>query len=113
MPVTRRKKVAPQKIQSIVERYARELRARHIHFEGMYLFGSHAKGTSRTLSDIDIAVVVKRLPKKYFEEKALLWGATRNVDTRIEPILIEERDLHGDTPNPIAWEVYTTGIRIE
>ena len=42
-----------------------------------------------------------------------LWSIAPDVDRRIEPILIEERDLHSDTPNPIAWEVYSTGIRIE
>lgn len=114
MPTSRRKKrVAPKNIQLIVERYAHELRVRHIRFDGMYLFGSYAKGTQRKLSDIDVAVVVKRLPKRYFEKKSILWGVTRSIDTRIEPILIEERDLHGDTPNPVAWEVYTTGIKIE
>lgn len=114
MPRVGRKKIgAPGKIRTIVKNYARELRAQNVRFERMYLFGSYAKGTSRPWSDIDVAVVVKRLPKKYFEKKSDLWGATRDVDTRIEPILIEQRDLHGDTPNPIAWEVYTTGIRIE
>lgn len=114
MPAIRRKKrVAPKNIQKIILNYARELHARNVHFDDLYLFGSYAKGIPRTESDIDVAVIVKRLPKNYFERKATLWGATRRVDTRIEPVLIEKRDLYSDTPNPIAHEVYTTGIRIE
>lgn len=100
-------------MKKIVHSYADELRRKGVSFSHVYLFGSHAKGTPRAWSDIDVAVVVKKKSAASFRKDMKLWSIAPDVDRRIEPILIEERDLHSDTPNPIAWEVYSTGIRIE
>lgn len=57
--------------------------------EKVYLFGSYAKNTNRADSDIDVAIVVSHIEGDYFSIHPLLWKLRRQVDDRIEPILIE------------------------
>ena len=58
--------------------------------EHVYLFGSYAKQTQGEDSDIDVAVIVKNVDEDYFSVNPLLWKLRRQVDNRIEPILLEE-----------------------
>jgi len=57
--------------------------------EKVYLFGSYAKDSYRPDSDIDVAIVVNHLEGDYFSIQPLLWKLRRQIDDRIEPILIE------------------------
>ena len=57
--------------------------------EKVYLFGSYAKDTNRADSDIDVAIVVSHIDGDYFSIHPLLWKLRRQIDDRIEPILIE------------------------
>jgi uncharacterized protein len=61
----------------------------HFQIENIYLFGSYAKNTNREDSDIDVAIVVNRVEGDYFAINPLLWKLRRQIDDRIEPILIE------------------------
>lgn len=54
------------------------------------LYGSHAKGTERPDSDIDVAVVVDKLEGNFLDTYRKLFRLRRDVDIRIEPVLIEE-----------------------
>lgn len=62
----------------------------HLNFEKIYLFGSYAKNTNKEDSDIDVAIVVNKIEGDYFSINPLLWKLRRQVDDRIEPILIEK-----------------------
>lgn len=109
MPTLQKKR----SVKKIVRSYSEALRKNGVSFSRVYLFGSQAKGTPQLWSDIDVAVVVKKKSDMSFKKDMKLWSVAPTVDARIEPILVAERDLYSDTPNPIAHEVYTTGIRIE
>lgn len=54
------------------------------------LYGSYAKGNWRDESDIDVAIVVDSVEGDFLENEILLYKLRRNVDCKIEPILIEE-----------------------
>ncbi len=54
------------------------------------LYGSHATGTARKDSDIDIAVVVDKLDGDFLAWHARLFKLRRAIDLRIEPVLVEE-----------------------
>ncbi|HZK07975.1 MAG TPA: nucleotidyltransferase domain-containing protein [Bacteroidales bacterium] len=86
----------------------KQLLESHFQFESIYLFGSYAKGTNRTDSDIDVAIVVDRFDGDFFSINPLLWKIRRQVDDRIEPILIE-KDF--DQANFLE-EIKRTGIEI-
>jgi predicted nucleotidyltransferase len=77
-------------------------------FEKIYLFGSYAKNTFQTDSDIDVAIVVNHIEGDYFSIHPLLWKLRRQVDDRIEPILIE---IDNDQANFLS-EIQKNGIEI-
>lgn len=56
------------------------------------LYGSYAKGNWREESDIDIAVIVNTIGDDYLEVGAMLYKLRRNIDDRIEPVLLEEKN---------------------
>ncbi len=63
---------------------------KHIDFEKIYLYGSFAKGTNKKDSDIDTAVIVNKIDDDYFNITPLLWKLRRDIDLRIEPVLLEK-----------------------
>lgn len=64
------------------------------------LYGSHARGTAKEYSDIDIAVVVDKLHGDYLKTSAELFGLVRTVNKRIEPVLLcREHDRSGFLEN--------------
>lgn len=72
-----------------LKRY-KKLLSQHMQFDEMILFGSYAKGNEGKDSDVDVAIVVKTLSENFFSTRPLLWKIRRQVDDRIEPILIEK-----------------------
>ncbi len=76
-------------IISMLERY-KKLLARHIIVEELILYGSYAKGNARKDSDVDVAVVVDKISGDFFSTRPLLWKLRREIDDRIEPVLVEK-----------------------
>ena len=72
----------------------------HIDLEKIYLFGSYAKGNYLVDSDIDVAIVVNSIDGDFFSINPLLWKLRRQIDDRIEPIIIErDKDIAGFLAN--------------
>jgi uncharacterized protein len=67
-----------------------QLLQKYFSVEHVYLFGSYAKQTQTEDSDIDVAIIVKKLNEDYFKTNPLLWKLRREIDDRIEPILVEQ-----------------------
>ncbi len=76
--------------------------------EKVYLFGSYAKDTYQVDSDIDVAIVVSHIDGDYFSIQPLLWKLRRQIDDRIEPILIERENDEGG----FLAEIERNGIEI-
>jgi predicted nucleotidyltransferase len=74
----------------------------------LILFGSYAKGTAHEDSDLDVAIVVDELTGDYFSTRPLLWKIRRQIDDRIEPIIIEQN--HDDSG--FLSEIMKNGIKI-
>jgi len=80
----------------------------HFDIEKVYLFGSYARETNREDSDIDVAIIVKKIKGDYFSTTPLLWKLRRQIDDRIEPVLIEkDNDNSG-----FLEEIQKNGIEI-
>lgn len=60
-------------------------------FESLILFGSYTRGAQREDTDIDVAVVVDETSGDYFETRPVLWKISREVDDRIEPVILERK----------------------
>ena len=72
-----------------VSAYATRVLA-EFHPAQVLLYGSYARGDQRDTSDLDVAVVVKNWPSSTLDAQAQLFRLTSGLDTRIEPILLEE-----------------------
>jgi predicted nucleotidyltransferase len=60
------------------------------------LYGSFARGTQRPGSDIVVAIILTEPPADILEAEVELFKLRRNIDLRIEPIIVEEEpDLSG------------------
>ena len=92
---------------SIVSKY-KVLVSKHFDIENIILFGSYVKGNQKDDSDIDVAVVVNSITQDFFTYAPLLWKLRREIDDRIEPILIEKnKDESG-----FLKEILKTGLII-
>ena len=72
-----------------VRKYADRVR-RDFNVNKVILFGSHAKGTAREDSDIDVAVVFESIDGDYIDVITRLTRIRRDVEHRIEPVALEE-----------------------
>ena len=77
-------------------------------FDQMVLFGSYAKGNNREDSDIDVAIIVDKIEGDYFSTRPLLWKLRREVDDRIEPIILDKS--HDESG--FLKEILKNGIQI-
>ncbi|MFO8023278.1 MAG: nucleotidyltransferase domain-containing protein [Perlabentimonas sp.] len=76
----------------------------------VYLFGSFAKGIEKEESDIDVAIILNNM-SDFFSTQRQLMRLRREVDLRIEPHPINEKDFN--IMNPFAFEIQQTGIEIK
>lgn len=72
------------------------------------LYGSYASGTQTENSDIDIAVVFQEFSGDFLQVSALLYQMTCDIDTSIEPIIL---DLTKDNSG-FAEEIMKYGQKI-
>jgi predicted nucleotidyltransferase len=82
--------------------------SKHFDVDKLILFGSYAKGTQRPDSDIDVAIIVNSISQDFFTYAPLLWKLRREIDDRIEPILIEKNN----DESGFLYEVLRTGLVI-
>ncbi len=80
----------------------------YFKIEKVYLFGSYAKNNYREDSDIDVAIVVNNLEGDFFTTNPILWKLRRQVDDRIEPILLDSEQDN----NNFLLEIEKYGIEI-
>ena len=69
------------------------------------LYGSQARKTALEDSDIDVAVVLDSLEEDYLTTGAMLFTLSRNIDLRIEPVLVET----GEDVTGFLDEIIKTG----
>lgn len=98
------KGIVPMVKQSVIETvrdYAQKVHTRY-PIKRVFLYGSFARGTARTDSDIDVAVVLENEPEDTLQAEADLCRMGMDVDVRIEPIIIDEMHDPSGFYNEIA-----------
>ena len=93
-----------------INEYIDVLKKNHILVWRLYLYGSYAKNTYTSESDIDLAIFLEKDDLDGFEEDSKLMKLRRNVDFRIEPHSFAKTDF--DETNPYIREIIKTGERI-
>ena len=96
-----------QKILNTINRYLDILRINNLTYESVWLFGSFAENLGGEDSDIDIAMIMPEVNNK-FDKELELTRYRRQVDSRIEPHVLNNDDL--DTP--FSKEIFEKGIKI-
>ena len=82
---------------------------KYFDIDKVYLFGSYAKNTNKEDSDIDVAIIVNDLKGDYFSTRPLLWKLRRQIDDRIEPVIIQKnKDNSG-----FLEEILKSGVEIK
>jgi uncharacterized protein len=61
----------------------------HFDVEKVILYGSYSRDATHKDSDIDVAVVLNHVDDDYLAAEAKLFRLRREIDTRIEPVLLE------------------------
>ena len=74
----------------------------------IYLFGSYSRDTAREDSDIDVAIIVNKLEGDYFSTVPIAWKLRREIDNRIEPLIIEK----DNDPAGFQDEIIKYGVEI-
>ena len=91
-----------ESVLKIAKTYADKVR-KTLDVEQIYLYGSYANNTANFLSDIDIAVVVENADGDYLDTLTRLYKLRRDVDFRIEPVMLSNRqDISGFLASIIA-----------
>lgn len=88
-------------------RQYKNLVLKHFKSATIYLYGSYSKGKARPDSDIDVAVIVPEVKDDFLQASALLWSLTWDVNTLIEPVLID-----ASHPSPLYEDILQTGVCI-
>jgi predicted nucleotidyltransferase len=89
-----------QEILKIVEQYIVLIR-QHYSPRKIIFFGSYAKG----LANQNFAVIVDEIIGDYLDNTFLLYKLRRDVDDRIEPVLLESKN----DPSGFLKEIMKTG----
>ncbi|MFA7577105.1 MAG: nucleotidyltransferase domain-containing protein [Candidatus Muiribacteriota bacterium] len=77
-----------EKINKIANDYKNLIIKQIPDIDTIVLYGSYTKNTAHENSDIDIAVILKRIEEDYLNLSSKLFKLVRKIDTRIEPILL-------------------------
>lgn len=98
-------------INSTIEKYIKLIREKYANIESAYLFGSFAKGKSTKDSDIDLALIFKKLDDaERFDIQVQLMLLASKVDLRIEPHPISHDVFYSG--NAFVNEILKTGVKI-
>ena len=102
--------MAEESITNLVKKYAQKV-STYFPIKRVLLFGSYALGKQHPNSDIDVAIVLVDEPKNILKIEATLYKLRRDIDLRIEPILVDdENDKSGfwEEISQYAKEVHYT-----
>ena len=80
-----------EKVIERVKQYG-DLVRQNFRVKKIILYGSYAKGYAGENSDIDVAIVLSSIDEDFLISESKLFRLRRNIDARIEPILLEEEN---------------------
>lgn len=93
---------------AISKKFIRELASAGIPVSKAYLFGSYAKGSATSHSDIDICIISSRFGNDMVDEMVKLRQISRRVDDRIEALPFGIDDINNPY-DPLAAEIRRFG----
>lgn len=95
--------------ENLIGRYIQILQQAGVSPEQVIMFGSFAKGTNKSWSDLDLCIVSKRFGKNSLQEGMDLAALATRVDSMIEPHPYHPNGLH-NRYDSLAQEILAHGI---
>jgi predicted nucleotidyltransferase len=96
-----------EQVIELVKKYIDVIK-KNFNVNKVVLYGSYSRGDQKEWSDIDVAVFLNETKDDILTDEFNLYRLRRNIDSRIEPIILdEENDESG-----FASEILNTGIII-
>ena len=96
-----------REVINIVKKYVNSI-SNIVQPEKIYLYGSYSKGKANKDSDIDVALVYDEFKGNYIKTLGDLYFKTIDIDTRIEPVIVERKN----DPSGFLYDIEKTGIEI-
>lgn len=94
----------------IMRRLKKHFIKKGIEVKKIYLFGSYAKHTAHTQSDIDVCVIIPRIHSR-FKWVGRCYDESREIDHRIQPLVYAPSQFQAW--RPVIAEIMETGIEIK
>jgi len=88
------------KVKTIVKQYADKLQSENYPISAVYLFGSYANGKAHKWSDIDVAVVLHKLKRNWWNNEMKLSKLSLGIDYRLEPRGFTTEEFKTDAKRP-------------
>jgi predicted nucleotidyltransferase len=105
------KKRLPKKVMEQVKEYKKILRAEKLPMQGVYIFGSYAKGTQHKWSDIDVLVVSSKFKDSWHGLTYLMKRVPDGLNWLIEPHGLSPKEF-SNKYSTLASEVKEHGIKV-
>lgn len=106
-------KKTPAKINKIIKDYIDIIRE-DLPVSKVVLFGSHAKGTAKQGSDVDIAIVSNKFGKNPRKEGQYLFRRLWKVkNSSIDPVGYSPKDFASPNPSPLLHEIRKYGKEVK
>ena len=77
--------MAKKNVEIIVHEFVKALKTHNIRVDKAVLFGSYAKNSANSDSDIDIAIISPDLGKNFVKEAVFLKKISQDIDLDISP----------------------------
>ena len=104
--------MATNEVIELLKKYILLLNTEGISVYKAYLFGSYSTNTASELSDIDVMIVSDKYDENDDEAAGRMWRLTRNINTKIEPLLIGMNKFNDDSSSPFVNMIKSSGIEI-
>jgi len=101
------KKEISEKVGAFINLLERE----GVDIDKAFVFGSHAFGTPKPWSDIDVCIVSPQFGKDSFAESVYLAGIANDIDLMIEPHPYSPEDFK-EKYDPLADQIRKHGIKV-
>jgi uncharacterized protein len=101
-----------QQILSRIKKYVSLLNGEGFDISRVFLYGSFARGEANETSDIDLMLLSETLNDEDVQKKGRAWVLTRQVDSRIEPLLVSAKRFQSDDSSPILEVVRQEGVEL-
>ncbi|TEU16495.1 MAG: nucleotidyltransferase domain-containing protein [Anaerolineales bacterium] len=98
-------------VLKVVAHFLEQVEGSGIRLMSAYLYGSHAEGTARPDSDIDVALISEDFTGDWLEDHRKIVDALLCSDARIEPVRFRPEQFRDE--HPLAWEIKSRGVKLQ